>query len=276
MAQWLNDISTFAVNLALKAGEIIEKEQRRATFEFRFKNHQELVTSADLKVDEFIHERIFSNFPNHAILSEECLNDLSKIKDIQAPLWVIDPIDGTVNFAYGHSQVAVSIAYFEGGEAKIGVVHAPMQRETFHAVRGQFAHLNHQKIQVSGQTDFRQALIATGFPYHKETVHHLIKRVEAILGECRDIRRNGSAALDICWVGMGRLDAYYETVSPWDFAAARLIAMEAGARCGNLLPAPDSIPEELYGEDIIVASPELYERLVQLIKQADTVSDFRN
>ena len=270
MTQWLNDISTFAVNLALKAGEIIEKEQRRANFESSFKNHQELVTSADLKVDEFIHERILSNFPDHAILSEESLNDLSKIKDTQAPLWVIDPIDGTVNFAYGHSQVAVSIAYFEGGEAKVGVVHAPMQRDTFHAVRGQFAHLNHQKIQVSGQTDFRQALIATGFPYHKDTVHHLIKRVEAVLGECRDIRRNGSAALDICWVGMGRLDAYYETVSPWDLAAAKLIAAEAGATCGHLGPVPEDIPEDLYSVDTIIASPGLFDRLKQLLTEADS------
>ncbi|WP_020410375.1 inositol monophosphatase family protein [Hahella ganghwensis] len=269
MSQWLSDISIFAVNLALKAGEVIEKEQRHAAFETQYKSHQELVTSADLKVDEMIRKSIQANFPDHQILSEESANDLSKIKDSNAPLWVVDPIDGTVNFAYGHSQVAVSIAYFEGGEAKVGVVHAPMQNETFHAIRGQFSHCNHKPISVSGETDFRQSLIATGFPYHKETVHHLVKRLEAVLGECRDIRRIGSAALDICWVAMGRLDAYYETVSPWDFAAARLIASEAGARCGHLGPVPDDIPEELFGTDNIIATPAIYDRLKELLQEAD-------
>lgn len=265
----LHEISTFAVDLALRSGELILQERRNAKYETQFKNHQELVTSADIKVDKFIQEHIQQNYPDHQILSEEGMNELSRIKDNHSPFWVVDPIDGTVNFAHGHHQVAVSIAYFEGDEAKIGVVHAPFQKETFHAIRDQYAVMNHKPIKVSGLTTFRQALIATGFPYHKHATAQLVKRLSAVLTECQDIRRIGSAALDICWVAMGRLDAYYETCSPWDFAAAKLIAREAGARCGHLNAVPDGIPEELYGEDIIVSSPELYEQLKKLLLTAD-------
>ncbi|AZZ94507.1 inositol monophosphatase [Hahella sp. KA22] len=265
MTHSLHDISTFAVDLALLAGELMEKEQRNAQYESSFKNHQELVTSVDLKVDELIHKRIRANYPDHAILSEENMSDISKVGDLNGPLWVIDPIDGTVNFAHGHYQVAVSIAYFEGGEAKIGVVHCPFQNETFHAMRGQYSLRNHKPIQVSGATNLRQALVATGFPYDKSRLPELIQRLQAVMMECQDIRRIGSAALDICWVAMGRLDAYYETVSPWDCAAARLIAQEAGASCGNLTVAPEGMPEELNSKDLLIASPALYQPLADIL-----------
>ncbi len=267
----LHEICIFAVDLALQAGQTIIKERRMADYKTSYKDQHELVTSTDIKVDEMICERIRTIYPDHRILSEEGANDLERLQqESTTPLWVIDPIDGTVNYAYGHNQVAVSIAYFEDNIAKVGVVHAPLQKETFQAIRNQYAMLNHKPIQVSGQTTMRQALIATGFPYHKDTVEHLVNRLQAVLSECRDIRRIGSAALDICWVATGRLDAYYETVSPWDFAAAQLIAREAGARFGHLGEVPDNQPAELYGKDIVVASPELFDPLCRILNDADS------
>ena len=268
----IHKLSEFAIQLAHQAGDIIREERRHANYETSLKHNEELVTSADLHVDRFISDCILSVYPDHRILSEEGANDLANFDVNSGPLWVVDPIDGTVNFAYGHNQLAVSIAYFEQGVVKAGVVHAPFQNETFQAVREQGATLNQQPIKVSECFDFRQALIATGFPYHKRTMNQLITRLHAVLSECRDLRRIGSAALDICWVAAGRLDGYYESLSPWDFAAAQLIAMEAGARCGRLYPVPENIPEELFGDDVIVTSPAIYEQLTRLLINADKKS----
>ncbi|RMF14370.1 MAG: inositol monophosphatase [Gammaproteobacteria bacterium] len=264
----LNAIRDFALELAREAGETIVRARAQGV-RTEYKAHLELVTDADVAVDNLIHGRIREAWPEHAILSEEAAPEQQVDVMRQGPLWVVDPIDGTVNFAHNQPQVAVSIAFMLDGEAQVGVVHAPFQNETFVAVKGQGATLNGQPIQVSGETDFRQALIATGFPYDKAPVPGLIKRLARVLGECRDVRRIGSAALDICWVAMGRLDAYYESVSPWDFAAARLIASEAGARCGHVYGVEGGVPEALYGRDIIISSPALYDHLRALVEEAD-------
>ncbi len=261
-------ILTFAEQLAREAGEHIVRA-RRSGLTTRYKAHQELVTDADVAVDQLIHARLRETFPDHHILSEEAAPEQQLELLRSGPLWVVDPIDGTVNYAHNQPQVAVSIAWLKDGVAQVGVVHAPFQNETFTAVAGQGAWLNGEPIRVSGETEFRQALVATGFPYDKAPVPGLIKRLANVLSACRDVRRIGSAALDICWVAMGRLDAYYESVSPWDFAAARLIAAEAGARCGHVYEVPEGFPEALYGKDIVIATPALYDLLRQRIAEAD-------
>lgn len=267
MSYQLHEISNFAMDLALRAGELITRERREAQFERRYKSGDELVTSADLKVDELIRKQISRSFPEHAILSEESSPDLT-MTALKGPLWVIDPIDGTVNFAYGHSQVAVSIAYVEDGVAQLGIVHAPFQHETFHALRGGPAQLNHRPIQPSDCDQLERALIATGFPYRKDPTGVLKRRVNTVLDHCRDIRRLGSAALDICWVACGRLDGYYETVSPWDMAAARLIAQEAGARCGHLGEVPEGVSDDLYSTDLIITAPDIHDGLRAVLNNA--------
>ncbi|MDF1761989.1 MAG: inositol monophosphatase family protein, partial [Oleibacter sp.] len=184
-------------------------------------------------------------------------------------LWIIDPIDGTVNFAHQHSQVAVSIAYYFKGKAQVGVVHNPFTGETFYACKGMGAYINDTVIQCAKTNELRRALIATGFPYVKDHLPKLMRRLETVLTQCADIRRIGSAALDICWVACGRLDGYYESVQPWDFAAAQLIAREAGAQFGHIHPLPEFNNPELQGEDIIVCVPELFDQLQSLLEQAD-------
>ncbi len=261
----LYDISIFALNLAMHAGEIMVQERHRNQLERKYKSNDELVTQADIKVDEFITKQIRKNYPNHQIISEEMQPDFSQLGKDDGPVWVVDPIDGTVNYAHHHVHSAVSIAYVEKGSVQIGVVHCPFLQETFHALRGAYSVMNHKPIRVSEVTELRRALIATGFPYQKDDNPALIKRLTQVLNHCQDIRRLGSAAIDICWVAMGRLDGYYESLKPWDFAAARLIAEEAGATCGHFSAVPEDRVPEFYEIDLLISNPALFEPLKSLL-----------
>lgn len=257
----------FLCTLAAEAGEIIARQ--RSQLDIQFKNGNELVTQADIAADTLIRERIMRAFPDHQILSEELAPDADTEHE---HLWVIDPVDGTVNYAHLHPQVAISIAYYRHGSAQLAVVHNPFLQETFSAGLGQGAWLNGAGIHCSSTSDMKRALIATGFPYQKDNLQPLMRRLQAVLSHCADIRRLGSAALDICWVACGRLDGYYETVKPWDFAAAQLIAREAGAESGHIHQPPAGQNPELWGENLLLANPALYRPLRQLLQQADAGS----
>lgn len=263
----LSELKDFTVALAKEAGELIVSARQENRVDEQLKDQQELVTNIDIAVDQLIIERIKARFPEHAILSEETYNDKSRAQDLQAPIWIIDPIDGTVNFAHGHFMVAVSIAFACEGEVQVGVVHNPFLSETFVATQDETSTLNGQAIQVSGREDLSQSLIATGFPYNKSTVPDIVQRVEKVLMACRDIRRLGSAAMDICWVACGRLDGYFESLSPWDFAAARLIALQAGARCGHFSPVPEGVPACIYCYDLLITTPAIYDNLDSIVKR---------
>jgi len=267
-AMTLREITDFAENLAREAGELVRREREENTLRTDYKHQTELVTHADVMADEFITGAIRKRFPAHRILSEETMPDLSQAEELDTPLWIIDPIDGTVNYAYGHPQVAVSIAYAEKGQVQAGVVHAPFSGETFRATKGEGTTLNDNPIQHSGATEPRQSLFATGFPYTKDKLEPLINRLNAMIHQCRDLRRIGSAALDICWVACGRLDIYYETVSPWDFAAARLIAKEAGATAGHFGDVPEGYPEDLWGQDLLISAPAVWEPAREILRSA--------
>lgn len=259
---------SIAVDIAREAGELIKEARHRQTFGQRYKAGDELVTDADLAVDARISERLQAHFPDEARLSEELAPDRSGLGNA-GPLWVIDPIDGTVNFAYGLHHVAVSIAWLVDGVPRLAVVHAPFLDETFTALAGQGAWRNDLTIRASRTSRLEHSLVGTGFPYRRDSRPPLMRRLAAVLHHCRDIRRDGSAALDLCAVACGRLDAYYESVSPWDFAAGWLIAQEAGARTGHLYPCPEGIPEALHGENLLVASPGIHQALAELLRRAD-------
>ena len=224
--------------------------------------------AADLarRADEMIRGKIEQAFPGHTILSEESSPDFSDTDALRGPLWVVDPIDGTVNYAYNMHQTAVSIAFAMGGEVQVGAVCCPFFDEMFTARRGAGARLNGQSIAVSECDTLARALIGTGFPYDAAARVALVERLQLVLGHCRDIRRVGSAASDLCWVAMGRLDGFYEALKPWDFAAAVLIAREAGASVGHLSPIVGDMPEELYGLDLVVATPRIFDALVELLR----------
>lgn len=267
-----DSIPAFTRQLAQAAGQLILQERKAlGGLQTSFKDGVELVTHADVQADQFICDAIRLAYPGHRILAEESAPDLRDLSSFSGPLWIIDPIDGTVNYAHGHYQSAVSIAYAEQGRVECGVVCNPFLAETFHAVRGQGAWLNEQAICVAEKTELRRAIVATGFPYIKEDVTPLIRRLALVLQECADIRRLGAASLDICWVAMGRLDAYYENLSVWDFAAAQLIAREAGAHYGHFKPVPEGVSEEFHNKNILVANPRLFSLMHDLLNRADTL-----
>ena len=267
MTAEIEAIAAFTDRLAREAGQIIARARQENNFSRSMKAGAELVTSADLAADQLICERINEHFPDHAILSEESSPDFD-YESFEAPLWVIDPIDGTVNFAHGHHMVAVSIAFVDRGEAQVGVVHAPFLDETFLGIRNQGAWCNEQALRASDCQDLSAALIATGFPYRRDQSGQLKTRIGRVIDHCRDVRRLGSAALDICWVACGRLDGYYENVSPWDMAAARLIALEAGANCGHLHPLPADRRPDLHAQDLLITAPGIHAALGALLREA--------
>lgn len=260
------EILAFTTALAQRAGALITEARSRQTLDLSYKQGFELLTSADLQADELICAAIREKYPEHAILSEESSPEFSDAEKLRGPLWIIDPIDGTVNYAYNHHQVAISIAFARGGKMRAGVVHCPFQDETFSAARGKGAFLNGVAIHTSDCSELARALVGTGFPYDRDGRVALLERLHKVLYHCRDIRRIGAAAADICWVAMGRLDVYYETINAWDFAAAALIAREAGATVGHVGLVPDGELEELWGRELVVATAEIYDEFVTLLR----------
>ena len=261
---------TTAIAIAEEAGRMILKAREDQTFSRSMKGGDELVTDVDVAVDKLIGQRLEEAFPGEARLSEELSPEQAQAVNAPA-LWVIDPIDGTVNFAQGQHHVAVSIGWLENGVGKVGVVHAPFMGETFAAAEGLGASCNGKPITPSGETALERTLVGTGFPYQKAARVALLKRFGAVLTHCQDIRRNGSAALDLCDVACGRLDAYYESVSPWDFVGGWVIAREAGATVDHLYPLPEGVPSDLCGEHLLVTTPAVHEGLARVLLDADNV-----
>ena len=258
----------FTLNIAREAGQLIHNERNSAELTHEYKKGIELVTNADLMADNLIVSAIKQQYPDDFILSEESSPELKNVQNLQAPVWIIDPIDGTVNFAHGHNQSAVSIAYVSDGQIQHGVVFNPFTDEMFSAEKGKGAFLNGVAISVAQETELSRCLIATGFPYDKSTIEPMLTRVNAVLRHCADIRRLGSAALDICFVAAGRLDGYYESLNLWDFAAAQLIAKEAGAQYGHFSPVPAGIDPQFHDNDILVANSHLFPRLKAILEEA--------
>lgn len=268
MPDLIEEILNLAKSTAIEAGALIKSMRETGTLEHQYKTQQELVTNADIAADQLIIKRIKERFPDHRFLTEETCTDKSIGHDLSSPIWIIDPIDGTVNYAHGQQMVAVSIAFACDGDMQCGVVFNPFLNEMFWAKKGSPAYLNDRVIQPSNETILRKAVFATGFPYDKSTLNPILKRVDIMLRHCQDLRRLGSAALDICWVACGRHDLYFESLSPWDFAAARLIALQAGAKCGHFSEVPAHIPAAIYDQNLLISNPELYEQSRELLSAA--------
>nr|WP_030563221.1 inositol monophosphatase family protein [Streptomyces aureocirculatus] len=216
----------------------------------------DVVTEMDLASEKLITDFFAERRPGDGVLGEEGANH----EGTSGVQWVIDPIDGTVNYLYGRPDWAVSIAARKDGETFVGVVHAPVRGETFRAVLGQGAYVGDTPLRVRTAPPFEQALVGTGFGYIAERRVRQAEVVAQLLPRVRDIRRGGSAAIDLCDVAAGRLDAYYERgLNPWDFAAGDLIAREAGARTGGRPGEP------LSGELTVAGPPGLFEPLQSLL-----------
>jgi myo-inositol-1(or 4)-monophosphatase len=203
----------------------------------------DLVTVADRETEEFLAAAIRSAFPGDAILAEES-SILSAIGNggakLPERLWIVDPIDGTTNFVHTFPQFAISVAFWLGGEPRAAAVFNPATGELFAAERGEGATVDGRPIRVSTQSEVGRMLASTGFAYdRRERVDYYLEIVRAILMNTHGVRRLGSAALDLCWVAAGRLDAHVETnLAPWDVAAGRLILEEAGGKLTDFSGGP--------------------------------------
>lgn len=219
----------------------------------------DVVTQMDIKVEAFIVEQLLAARPHDGLIGEEGADRPST----SGITWVIDPLDGTVNYLYDLPGWNVSIAAKDKEGQLIGVVTAPSINSTWWAIRGEGAFFNGRAIRCNDPIELNRAMMATGFQYDVNHRGKQIEHLSKILPLIRDIRRNGAAAVDLCHVAMGRVDAYYEHgLKEWDWAAAGLIAREAGARFGLYGQAPYMMTlaagPALYGEleSILDLSPE--------------------
>ena len=254
-----------AIRIARLAGTKIKEIRESKQYSESVKDGYELVTTADLVSNDIIKSEIHKLYCNHEILSEE--DNERKYQSLQHPTWIIDPIDGTVGYANDQYQVAISIAYAVDFKVQHGVVYNPFLDEMYYASKNAGAFLNGSKIAIKNVTELKACVIGTGFPHKKNDIHDIISRLERILPHIRDLRRLGSPALDICWVACGKMQGFYEgALSPWDVAAAKLIAIEAGAQTGYYKGEEDhSIPDCINGNHIIVSSPSVFYELKKIL-----------
>lgn len=200
----------------------------------RYKGTVDLVTEYDVAIEKALTAALNSAFPDYTVVGEESTERISHpVKAIY-----LDPIDGTTNFVHGLPQCAISVGVWEAGKAVMGVVYNPVLNECFSAERTKGAYLNGEKITVSKQQDFQQSLLATGFPYTKvekgKDYEWVLRTIASLLPITRDIRRFGSASIDLCYVACGKFEAYYEcNLKPWDVSAGLLIVEEAGGKISN-------------------------------------------
>jgi myo-inositol-1(or 4)-monophosphatase len=253
-----------AVQVAEEAGEVASRLRAQAVTQVRTKSSRtDVVTAADTAVEELLRRRLAELRPGEAVLGEE--GGLSAGGQSAHPgqlCWVVDPIDGTVNYLYGLPWYAVSVAVTRDGEALAGAVVEPASGRVWSAVAGGGANVNGQPLRVSATDRLDMALIGTGFSYQRERRVRQGALAAALLARVRDIRRAGAASLDLCAVAAGWLDGYYEHgVNPWDWAAGALVAREAGA----LVDPPD--PKAPFGSALVAAAPGVRAELTSALAE---------
>lgn len=226
----IDQVKRIGVRAAYKAGEVL-RSFSTGPLEVRKKGAIDLVTEADMASEKTILDTILSVFPNHSILAEESGR---KAGDDRYQ-WIIDPLDGTTNYAHRLDLYAVSIAFALEGEMVMGLVFSPASGELFAGVKGHGATLNDKAIEVSGIETLSDSLLVTGFPYNsRDMMTPLMGRFSRCLLASQGVRRLGSAALDLCYVACGRFDGFWEeNLKPWDTAAGELIVREAGGVVTN-------------------------------------------
>lgn len=219
----------------------------------------DLVSDADRDAESLILQLITQHRPDDGIVAEEG----GTAESASGLHWVVDPLDGTVNFLFGIPHWAVSVAVEDAQGALVGVIYDPNRDELFAAVRGQGCELNGVAVSVSSKTELAQALIATGFAYEPRVRSVQAGILPRVLPAVRDIRRAGAAALDFAWTASGRVDGYYEaTMGHWDRAAGELLVTEAGGRV-TAMSAPYGAPR-----GVIASGPGLHDALVDLVIQS--------
>ena len=252
-------IKQVGIAAACNGGKVLQEHYGRLR-SVRKKGAIDLVTDADVQSEAAIIDTIAKTFPDHAVLAEE-----SGHHEGQGGRWIIDPLDGTTNFAHNLPQFCVSIAFAINDDILAGFVLAPLLDELFVGIKGQGAQLNGSPITVSTTPTLAESLLVTGFPYDHHTIFdELMRRFGDCLKATQGVRRLGSAALDLCYVAGGRFDGFWEQhLKPWDTAAGFLVATEAGARTTDFSAAPYSI----FGNEIVCTNDAIHDELLNILEQ---------
>jgi myo-inositol-1(or 4)-monophosphatase len=264
-----SEIENLALRAARAAGRIHLKRLSRINIS-RKSNSIDLVTEADREAEAAVIEVIHRAFPTHAILAEESGATAHK-SDHQ---WIVDPLDGTTNFAHGFPQFCVSIAYQHRGRTEFGVVYDALRKECFTARRGHGARLNGKPIHVSTTDSLTTSLLATGFPYdRRERRRFYLCFWEAFMMRCQGVRRTGAAALDLAYVACSRTDGFWEFgLKAWDVAAGALLVEEAGGRVTNM----DGAPLDLHGGNIVASNRRIHAEIVATLDETRPEAERRH
>jgi myo-inositol-1(or 4)-monophosphatase len=253
----LNSYLDFTTTLAQKAGEL-QMEYFGKNIDIQLKAARDLVTEVDKKCEKLIISEIHKAYPGHHILAEE---GGGTSKDKSGFRWIIDPIDGTTDYAHRHPFFATSIGMEIEGELSVGVVYAPYLREMFKAAKGLGAFLNNKQITVSKAETLEESLLATGF--NPRTGIKNVPHFKHFLPLSHGIRRGGSAALDLCYTACGIFAGYWEDgLKPWDMAAGVVIAREAGAK----VTIKNGSPFITDGEEILVTNVKIHEEMAEYFR----------
>ena len=237
--------------LLKKAGKLFA--DRNAAAHTREKGVADYVTEVDFAVQQFIRGRLEELYPEVQFLSEEKSNEEIEKNGL---VWVLDPVDGTTNLIHDYRASVISLALMQEGSVVLGMIYNPYTDELFSAQKGKGSYCNGQKIEVSGAETMEKSLIAIGTsPYYKEMAEENFKVFQAVFKDCQDIRRSGSAALDLAYVACGRIEAYFErSLKIWDYAAGMLLVREAGGRVTDYR-GKDTDTEMI--SDIAAANPKI-------------------
>jgi myo-inositol-1(or 4)-monophosphatase len=252
---------SFATQIAREAGHLLV--QRLGSAKITNKGDINLVTEADIAAENLIIERIRSHYPQYGILAEES-GEAAIIGGRQSEWkWIIDPLDGTTNYAHGYPCFCVSIALEHNGVLEVGVVYDPMRDEMFAAERGQGATLNDRQIRVSNVEELNQAMVCTGFPYNVRERPDFAREFAKFTLNAQAVRRDGSAALDLAYVACGRFDGFWEDgLNPWDVAAGALLIFEARGRVTNFKDEP----VDIYNEQVLASNGLIHEAMMRVLK----------
>lgn len=243
----------------LDAGEIIKAHWDRPRAITR-KGRIDLVTATDLAVEEALLTSLPAILPEASVLAEETANS----GRVGRLCWIIDPVDGTTNFAHGMPFVGTSVALWFDGEPVLGFINAPILGEFYQAIKGQGATCNDRPLRVSAVEKLEDALVATGFPYTiREHIRSLMVDFESVVLHTQGVRRPGAASLDLAYVASGRFDAFYEMgLKPWDTAAGWLMVLEAGGRVSQY---EANTPYELGVQTILASNGRLHQSVSRLL-----------
>jgi len=261
MQRNMKEFRELAIRVAKEAGDIL-RENLGKIKRIDYKGRLNLVTDIDRKAEEKIIDIIREKYPSHDILTEE-----RKIEEKGSQYkWIIDPLDGTTNYVHEYPRYCVSIALEKDGKVILGVVYDPVPDELFLAEKGKGATLNGKRISVSKIDELDKSLVATGFPYdRREKVDEYLKIYREFMVNAQGVRRDGSAALNLCYTAIGRFDGFWEEkLAPWDVAAGSLVVTEAGGKVTDF----KGDRHDIYEKKILASNGKIHREMEEIIKRA--------